>query len=331
MRERNRVGPGRAPQLGAVLALVLSAACVNPSQPGDLVPPTVTDDPALPRLEIEVAGRRRLVHVRRYGPEGAPVLLVVHGSAGDMRGYLALRALADVYRVVFWDLRGNGLSERVPREELSFADMAEEIHAVARLESPDRPVDVVAHSWGAVFAAIHLARHGGDVRRAVLVEPPGLKAAFMEGVGEALSLTAGGYLDLVWSDEELSSDGDETLDWKVIAMLRSGIRRFSCDEDHPHDWPVWRPGGRALIEWEMSVVSGAGYSYDFTAGVGSFPGRVLLVGTECSPLGAAFQRATNATVFARAEVAQIARAGHRVFVEQPDAIVAAVRSFLLSE
>jgi len=84
--------------------------CLDPDEPGNLVPKTVVEDSTLPR--IEVAGA--LMHAEAFGLTAAPTVIVLHGGPGsDYRNLLDLRALADDgYRVQFWDQRGCGLSQR---------------------------------------------------------------------------------------------------------------------------------------------------------------------------------------------------------------------------
>src|SRR6185436_19073286 len=86
--------------------------------PGNLVPKTVDQDPALP--QIEVAGAQ--LHAEAYGDPEAPIVMVLHGGPGsDYRSLLPLKELAhDGYRVVFWDQRGAGLSQRFPADTYSF-------------------------------------------------------------------------------------------------------------------------------------------------------------------------------------------------------------------
>jgi proline iminopeptidase len=315
----------------AVLACVLSllvVACIDPGAPGVLVPPTVTEDPLLPQATVTVAGHERHIHVRTYGSATNPPLLIVHGSAADMRAYLVLAALADRYFVVFWDLRGNGLSERVGQDELAFDVMSNEIEAVRLALVGDRPVSIIGHSWGAVFVALYLAQHPQAVHQAVLIEPPGLTSDFQNRVGQALDLFAPGYLDMVYSTDLLSPTDHETLDYKTLMLLKSGIRNFSCDNDHPPPFPVWRPGGLALLVWENSLLNGGSYSYDFSPGLAEYPGQVLIVGTECSPLGATFQEQTNLTLFSHATLLDIPRSGHRVTIEQPALLLTALNAFL---
>lgn len=309
-------------------ACSVALACLDVRSPGALVPPTVVDDPALPRLTLAVAGHERQVHLRTFGTPDKPVLMVVHASASDLRPYLPLQVLSDRYRVVLWDLRGNGLSERVPAEELSFEVMAEELLAMKQQVSPDRPVTLLAHSWGAVIASLFIARHPDLVHQAVLIEPPGLKGEFAKKVGLAIDLLAPGYLDLVWSTDLLAPVDHETLDYKTLMMVHSGIRNFFCDPEHPPDLPLWRLGGLALLVWENEALQGGGYAYDFTPGLERFPRKVLLVGTECSPIGTDFQRETNLTVFPNAELLDIRRSGHRLLSEQLDALLAGLDLYL---
>lgn len=315
------------------MALVVSAscalsACIDPTTPGTLVPPTVTDDPALPRISVEVAGKRRTFHARSYGSVGQPVLMVLPGSASDVRAYEPLAALSDHFQVVMWDLRGNGLSERVPRDELGFESIADDVHAVRVALASGPPVSLLAHSWSAAIAARYLARYPDDVARAVLLEPPGLKAEWQSQVGLALDLLAPGYLDLVWSNELLAAVDHETLDFRALMMLRSGVRNFYCDADHPPPWPIWRAGGLAVVTWEAAILDGTTLSYDFTPGLTSFTRPVLIVGSSCSPIGASFQRRTNLTAFRDARLFELVGSGHRMLTEKPQELVAAVRAFL---
>src|SRR5262245_28214126 len=91
-------------------AAIALCGCLDPGEPGSLVPRTVAEDPRPPR--IEVAGT--LLHAEAFGDPAAPMVMALHGGPGnDYRGMLPLKALADDgYRVVFWDQRGAGLSQR---------------------------------------------------------------------------------------------------------------------------------------------------------------------------------------------------------------------------
>lgn len=315
-----------------IFAVFMFLSCETAiSGPEDLVPPTVIDDPNLPSLSIEVGGKIRKVHFRTYGDPADRPLLVVHGSLSDMRPYLVLSELESSHYVVFWDMRGNGLSERVPREELSFDFMVEEFHAVKEAVSPDRPVIICGASWSAVFAALYIQKYPDDVEKAILMEPIGLKDEYMKDVGQSLNLFQAGYLEMNWASEFLTAKDHDLLDYRMHMMISSGVREFFCDTENKPDWPVWRVGGLALIVWESQVLDGMAYSYDFTANTANFSGPVLFVGTNCSPIGYIFQEEFNLPLFSGGQSLRIENSGHRLVTEQPAALLEGLREFLSEE
>lgn len=319
---------GRTAALGLCLAISVSG-CALGAKEADLVPSTVVDDPSLPRLSLTVAGRSRLIHYRSYGDSSAHVFLVAHGSLSDMRAYLPFASFADKYRVVLWDMRGSGLSERVSRDELAVEDMVEEIHQMKLRFSPAAPVVVLGHSWSAIFVARYLAEHPDEVSSAILMEPFGLKDSYMADLPAIVNLTRTGYLDMSWSSSSISPLDHERLDFRMLGMLTSGVRNFFKDPDNPPPWPVWRVGGLALLTWEASILNSAGaYSYDFTQGLGDYEGRVLLVGSQYSPIGYAFQERRHLPLFRNASCLRIEDSGHRMITEQWAALEGGVRAFL---
>jgi proline iminopeptidase len=135
---------------------------------------TVTDDPLLPAREV--LGIR--LHAQEVGPEAGEAVIVLHGGpGGDYRSLLRLAALADDrFRVVFYDQRGAGLSERVPDTDLTLEGHLNELDAIMSALSPDAPVVLIGHSWGAMLASAYLGRHPHRVASAVLIEPGFLSA-----------------------------------------------------------------------------------------------------------------------------------------------------------
>lgn len=310
-------------------ALVLGSGCHLDPPEGTLVPATVTEDPRLPSITVTVEGRSRRLHVRTYGDPGAPVFLILPGSLSDLRAYLPFQAFADRYRVVLWDAGGNGLSQRLDRADLGPDRMVEEIQAVKQRFSPDRPVTLLGHSWSANFAALYVARHPSEVSQLILMEPFGLRDRFMDDVGGIVNLTRVGYLDMAWSASQVGPHDHALLDFRMLGMLTAAVRNFFLDPDHPPPWPVWRVGGLALITWESSLIGADGtYRYDYTPGLGNFPGPVLLVGSSASPIGYQFQEKRHLGLFAHGQSLRIGPSGHRMITEQWEALAGGIRAFL---
>ena len=131
--------------LGGLFVLVAVVGTLFVATRGDYpVAALVTEDDTLPSQEI--AGVR--LHMRTLdGPPSAQSIVVLHGGAGgDFRSLLGLSALSDTHRVVFYDQRGAGLSERVPAEDLTLGGYLEELDAIIARTSPDRPVVLIGHS-----------------------------------------------------------------------------------------------------------------------------------------------------------------------------------------
>lgn len=332
------MGRLRPLSLASFAAAVAAATpgCVSTRQPGALVPPTVDQDPRLPQVTIQVAGRSRAIHLVTAGAATHPVLLVLHGSLGDHRALRLFTELADRYRVVLWDQRGNGLSERITSEEYTFDSVVEEIDAVKAMFSPDAPVTLLGHSFGAMYSALYMSRRPEAVDKAVLIEPGGLNGKIMQATFRqviAIDLLDHGLNEAFWQSEFLSPADHEAMDYKALQVLLNGkLTRYHCDPERPMPMPLWRPG--AHIEAMRYVRMGprfGSFDYDFAAGLETFPRRVLLVGSDCSALGYDFQVRHHQPLFHNAEVLEIREAGHRLMVEQPAALLAAVRRFLAAD
>lgn len=127
----------------------------------------LADPGELGRIEVQGA----MVEYRVWGPEGAPVVVLVHGGAahGGWWDHLA-PSLAVRRRVIAVDLTGHGSSDR--RGSYDFPTWAEEIYAVSVTEGSSRP-SIVGHSMGGVVALAAAYRYHKSIRGAVVIDPPG--------------------------------------------------------------------------------------------------------------------------------------------------------------
>lgn len=110
------------------------------------------------------------VSYRVWGPEGAGVVVLVHGGAahGGWWDHLA-PLMATGRRVVVPDLTGHGSSGSRP--EYDFRTWADEVLAVGEAEGSVRPY-VVGHSMGGVAAVTTAYRHADRVAGAIVIDPP---------------------------------------------------------------------------------------------------------------------------------------------------------------
>jgi proline iminopeptidase len=152
---------------------------------------TVDRDRTLPTVEL--AGYR--FHAETFGDPERPVLIVLHGGPGaDYRYLLPLKALADDYRVVFYDQRGTGLSPRVPADGITVDSFVADLDAFVDHFGRGRPVHLVGHSWGAMLASAYAGAHPRKVDRMVLAEP-----AFLDhSTADALQAGGGPGIGVIW-------------------------------------------------------------------------------------------------------------------------------------
>ena len=318
--------------LGALAVLVALILALFVGTRGDYpVAALVTEDTTLPSQEI--AGLR--LHMRTLdGPPDAPTVIVLHGGAGgDFRSLLGLSALADTHRVVFYDQRGAGLSERVSAEHLTLDGYLEELGAVIGLTSQDRPVVLIGHSWGAMLASAYLGAHPDRVDRAVLIEPGYLDAEgklawedraaqYMSGaryLGQAI-LNGVRAAHVTGPDDQAS---DDFLIGQMVGVFTNHPQNpYHCGDGYTA--PTWRFGSLASAIW----LDAPNAEVDRIAqGVG-YQGPVLFLAGGCNDWTGAPLQSRHAARFSDARLEVIPDAGHDVLWDNPDLAIERIRAFL---
>ncbi len=179
--------------------------------------------------------------------QGAAVLLV-HGMASDRRAWSAVAdRLAPPARVISYDRRGYGDSGAPePYERTTVYEQAQDAVAVIAALSL-APVLVCGDGFGALIALDLLARHGGQVRAAVLAKPP--LFAFVPEATEVLSAQREQLAEAVrehgpqaavehWLGGRVPND--------ALQRARRAHRAFFADYAGLATWPVTRAQLRAL-------------------------------------------------------------------------------------
>ncbi|WP_157772657.1 alpha/beta fold hydrolase [Pseudoponticoccus marisrubri] len=293
------------------------------------VPATVIDDPSLPRL----AGDGVRLHGRIAGADGAPLVIVLHGGpGGDHRSLRALEGLSDIYRVLFYDQRGAGLSERVTEDRLGMQDHLADLDALIAAHGGG-PVVLVGHSWGAMLATAYLGHRPEAVSQAVLIEPGFLDAAGLAAF-ESRRARLSRSPRVLWAGllagfraRGVTGDADAARD-SIVGTVIHAFANHPANPYHcrgrAYDAPAWRFGSRASDAFwcDPSTV------LDAMAPGLTFSGPVLIVAGGCNDWTGAPLQARHIGLFPDARMEVIEGAGHDTTWDRPEATLSAIRSFL---
>lgn len=101
--------------------------------------------------------------------DGEPCL-VMHGGMGfdHTMVHPGLDGLSDMFRLIYYDHRGNGRSGRPPLHTLTWEQLAHDADALRGHLGCDR-MSIVAHSFGAFPALEYALRYPGSLYRLILV------------------------------------------------------------------------------------------------------------------------------------------------------------------
>lgn len=272
---------------GAALTLLLALGFIQCTkdriinEPGNLVPKTVDQDPSLPSITINGAQ----LHAEAFGPADSALIVVLHGGPGsDYRYLLNCQAFADRgYRVVFYDQRGSGLSERFPKDSYTLQTMIDDLKSVIQhyRTSPTQQVFLLGHSWGAILATSYINTYPGAADGAVLAEPGGFVWDDIEDYvkrSRSIVMTKELYNDMLYSDQFITGKEDQhaILDYKyALYSAADGSPDNPIGNEGP--LPFWRSG--AVVNQALFEL-GHDTKPDWTTNLDQFTAKVLFIYSE---------------------------------------------------
>lgn len=200
---------------------------------------------------VEVNGHPFHCHV--WGPEGAPVIVMMHGFPewGGAWAKVASR-LAPQFRCVAPDMRGYGQSwcpEGI--DAYSVGAMLADVFALLETLGGGAPVRLVAHDWGAALAYVVAASRPDLISQfAVMngVHPIPFQAELAKGGAQADASQYMNYLRRPESTAELAADDFAKLLRFVVGVGRHAWLSDDLRAAYLCEWS--RPGALdAMINW----------------------------------------------------------------------------------
>jgi proline iminopeptidase len=298
------------------------------TDPGNLVPRTVDQDPNLP--SIIVNGTQ--LHTEAFGNPNDPMVVYLHGGPGsDYRNALNVKSLAaDHYYVVFYDQRGSGLSKRHPKNSYSLQLMLDDLSAVIQhyRSSPTQKVFLLGHSWGAMLATAYINQYPTKINGAVLAEPGGFTWEEVKEYMEAskiLKLFTEATNDAVYADQFLTGkeNDHDVLDYKL--NLQSAFSYAPGNtEGIEGPSPFWRNG--AVVSNALFDI-GEKDGFNFSNNLSHFTTKVLFLYSEKNKAyGETFARKLSAD-YPNVQLNMINGTGHELIYFAWDKVYPLVQTY----
>lgn len=261
----------------------------------------------------------------KWVPEGPrmrerPTLILLHGGPGfDHSGFKpAFSALADAAQVVYLDHRGNGRSERGPRERWTLADWADDLRSFCEALGIERPV-VLGQSFGGMVAMAYATRHPGHPGGLVLSSTTAKTR--LDRVHAAFE-RLGGPEARAASEAYWSAPGPETLpDYARVC--------FPLYTRSPRDPEA---DGRTVWNFDVMFAFGGGedHAFDLLPDLARVRCPTLVLAGEDDPITpiADAEDIAAALPADRVRLARFPGCGHGVFRDDPQGGLEAIRRFL---
>lgn len=328
----HRSSRGRRDTLRPLIPILILglASCASPPPPEPQeLPETVVTDASLPRLEVNGA----LLHGEVFGAPESPLIVALHGGpGGDYRSIRSLSALADAYRIVLFDQRGAGLSERFAESEISLDRYVEDVIALIDAYSPDGTAHLIGLSFGGQLAALVAGRYPERIRSAVLLEPGPLNAELaasgpVTGFSWELfalgSEAARGARAIVGPDEHAAED------FRMGYIVYRANPAYACDPTAAPESDVsWRFGSAAFAAISRDLAPPRTGHLDLASPLAASGIPTLFIAGTCNTvIGEAYQR-RQMELIPGSEIAVVQDAGHELLRDQPARTLDAISAFL---
>lgn len=256
-------------------------------------------------------------------------IVVLHGGPGINHSYFLpqLGTLARTYRLIFLDQRAHGRST-APRDTnaitlKNFVDDLEALRRTLRLG----PMNLMAHSWGSLVALSYAAQYPSSLKRLILINPIPASDSL-----NALAVQQHAARQTREDREELASlmrtsAFRQRTPASMDRYFRTVFRSTFHDPRYADSLTFFFPGDYASKSNKLKHLARDLDGYDLVPLLGAVTAPTLIVRGSDDPTPRPAMEIIRDAI-PGASLAEIPRSGHFPFIEQREAFVNTVRTFL---
>jgi proline iminopeptidase len=264
----------------------------------------------------------------KYGRDGAPKLLVLHGGPGADHCYLLpqMLHLAERFDLLFYDQRGGGRSKTDTQTPITWRTHVEDLAAVATELSLD-PLSLVGYSWGAMLALLHTIEQRKNPRlpapyRLALINPAPLTREYRRQFEEEFNRRQQSP-EIQKLRSELAASGLKENDPAAYRQraFELGVAGYFSDPRKSSDLTPFRVVARV----QQSVWESLG-DFDLIRDLNGVKTPSIIVHGRDDPIPLA--SSVEAARALGTNLVVLDECGHVPYVEQPEGLFAALDPFL---
>ncbi|HJQ12188.1 MAG TPA: alpha/beta hydrolase [Gemmatimonadaceae bacterium] len=264
----------------------------------------------------------------KYGKEGAPKLVVLHGGPGADHCYLLpqMLELGENHDLIFYDQRGGGRSKSDARVRVTWQTHVEDLGGIAtehRLE----PLSIVGYSWGAMLALLYTIEQRTNPHlvlpeRLALINPAPLTREYRRQFETEFARRQASP-EIQRLREELSASGLRERDPAAYRQraFELSVAGYFADPQRSTDLTPFRVIGRI----QQSVWESLG-DFNLIRDLEAIKISSIIIHGRDDPIPLA--SSSEAARALGTDLVVLDDCGHVPYVEQPDRLFAALEPFL---
>ena len=264
----------------------------------------------------------------RYGPEGAPRILLLHGGPGAHHDYMLpqMLELADEYELIFYDQRGGGRSRTDDPAPITWRTQVNDLARVI-VEFDLDPLTILGYSWGGLLAMLYAldAVHNPALahpRRMMLLSPAPISRELREQFEAEMSARQRSPV-IQELRAELAASGLRERDPDAYRQraFELSVAGYFADPRRATDLTPFRVMGKVQQSiWESLAF------FDLASDLETVRCPGIIVHGRQDPIPIESSRTASRQLGVK--LVELDDCGHVPYVEQPEKLFAALRGFL---